>query len=233
MRKTIFLIICMMICGIMLSTCSVAETSDVSNYKRIDGDFSIRNGIFFGMTPTDIIKREDGKGEENSNFPEFINIGYSGFDSLAGIPIEHNNSDVITYRFDKWTNELMEISYWFGYYDYNGTKYFSELKNNISNKYGNPTHDNDGEIFPSPTTKFESDINFLSGTKSYDISNYSEWIVQYDNYYVLIDLYLISGPSSDELSMGYKIITNEEMASYEKGVVQNQQDRMEEINSDL
>ena len=65
--------------SMLLSSTAFAE------FTKMDGDFSIRGGVMFGMSPEEVKDIESGVPSENERNGEFC-LGYAGLDSLAGIP---------------------------------------------------------------------------------------------------------------------------------------------------
>ena len=214
----------------LLISMSVAS----ADFAKMEGDFSIRGGIQFGMTPEEVKSIEKGSASEKEK-KDYFEIGYGGFDSLAGIPIYRAKSDIITYQFDMISKKLVAVNYWFGYYDGSADAYFNELCTTIAAKYGAPYNDNNGKVFNVITPALESWINLINMGFSYKVSNLSDWILEYDDYYVLINVFTLrdADNNSDQLLVGYKFITRDEMARILENAESEIREKEKQRNNDI
>ena len=215
----------LLIFALLLSSAAFAE------FIQIDGDFSIRGGVMFGMSPEEVKAVESGTPSENERNGEF-SLGYAGLDSLAGIPILRNRSDVITYVFPLPGKKLDAVEYWFGYYDGGADKYFEELCGTISNKYGKPLHYNDGKTFARLTPTLETWLSYV-GMGIYKMGQLGEWVIDYGNYYVMIDVFTLRDDGTDQLIVGYKYISAEEMAEIISDAISDEQEKENQRNNDV
>lgn len=205
-----------------------------ADFIKVDGDFSIRGGVQFGMSPEEVKGIEQGTASENEG-SDYFELGYGGLDSLAGIPIYRAKSDIITYKFGLPDKKLKAVSYWFGYYDGSADAYFNELCATITAKYGAPLHNNDGKVFDAITPTLESWLNLINMGFSLKISNISDWILEYNNYYVLIDVFTLRDAknNSDQLLVGYKYITTEEMKLILENAESDAREKENQRNNDI
>jgi len=239
MKKQISLFLVLVLCVCMV-TKAIADTGlsfvavpVLADVKKMDGDFTIRGGVMFGMTPEEVREFEPSNWHENKyGFDKkYENYGVSDLDILAGITIELAKSDMIVYGFDKESRKLKEIYYWFGYFK---DDHFSELRSNIEKKYGEPLHANDGQVFSATTALTVS----TSGASTKILSNCCEWVVQYENYYVIIQAWSFEWDDGGyEIGMGYKVLSADEVdrmtGDYEDGVQDNQQKKEDSVERDL
>lgn len=215
----------LLILALLLSSTAFAE------FTKIDGDFSIRGGVMFGMSPEEVKAVESGTPSENERNGEF-RLGYAGLDSLAGIPIYRNRSDVITYVFPLPDKKLDAVEYWFGYYDGGADKYFEELCTTITNKYGKPLHYNDGKTFSRLTPTLETWLSYV-GMGLYKLGQLGEWVLDYGDYYVMIDVFTLRDNGTDQLIVGYKYISTEEMAGIISDAISDEQEKENQRNNDV
>lgn len=225
--KKLFAILLMLVMLVMLMSCTA-----FAEFTKIDGEFSIRGGVMFGMSPEEVKAIESGTANEEERDGEF-RLGYKGLDSLAGIPIYRNNSDVITYKFPLNEKKLDAIEYWFGYYDGGADKYFDDLCSAITGKYGEPLHFNDGNTFSRMTPTLEKWLSYV-GMGLYSLRQMGEWGLDYGDYYVLIDVFTLRDDSAtDQLIVGYKYFSAEEMSKLIADAITDEQEKESQRNNDI
>ena len=168
---SILLVLSVIICGI---GSAIAE------------DFSVRNGIQFGMSVDEVKKIEKDNGLDDndmyldglSNDGTWYQVAY--ITSIAGI----EDSRVI-YKFDKDSKKLAAIDYNLGSNldDETALSLLLLMKQNLADKYGEPIHSSytDGTVFPIVSDILMTAQSLLAGTEYY------EWLVKHEDYYVLID----------------------------------------------
>lgn len=199
---------------------SLAEGS----FSKQEGDFAIRNGLRFGMSIEEVCSLEktygtsiDGTIESPEN-ESYNPTGYLKMVKYNPVTLMDYSQSTLSFYFDN-SEKLMSIGYVFGISSDNPPSYatvFSEMKTLLTNKYDAPYNDND---FVSPnltTSMFSDDIanyalyNSMGMGSSFYALN--QWIVEYDDYYVLIDLYswnMFANVSHTYL--GYRILSPEEL----------------------
>lgn len=195
--------------------CLVAWSSASAEYTTMEGDFSIRDGVKFGMTPEEIKSIEDSsflekEAEQEIDGRNYYSVEYSGYLSLAGIKINRgplgNHSGSIDFRFNPLSRKLERILYHFGYNE--NLQTFNTLNEIVTEKYGEPIHKNDGLLFPA---SYISDIPLRWGGNA-KVFSYSEWLVKYDAYYVLIDEFAWGQDTPGYCQLEYIYVSNERMA---------------------
>lgn len=147
-------------------------------------EFSVRNGIKFGMTLDEVKAIEAANGNENGE--EFgRTISYENV-SVAGYP-----GTSIEYWFDD--GSLFQIVYFIGDDTDDETEEFaakavSELATSLEEKYGEPAYAGGKVVAPTRSEKFDS---YIGQGMFYKIPAFSEWLIKKANGYVNIDLFLL------------------------------------------
>lgn len=217
MKKFISILLAMII--------AMASVSAFAEATAMEGEFSIRNGIKFGMTIDEVEKIETGINSlspGNREYAENKDTMSYYVDSIAGINLVRAASDTIEYSFCKETGELEAVSYWFGY---DIAREYDSLKSAYQSKYGMPIHENDGHLFDITPPVLESSMTgFYS--QVYDLTAYCEWLVKYEDCYVVLDIFTLD---NNQMYAEYMRITNEEM---EQLAVDNSA-KKEQRNSDI
>lgn len=200
---------------------------------KMEGEFSIRGGVKFGMTIEEVQAIEGtGKIWEDWNSYVLGNVTSLSYheDSLAGISCQGGFNN-LEYYFGVDDN-LRGIRYWYGFFSSALAKdYFDELYEALSQKYGEPLDDSNAlaGVFASPACD-----SFFEG--SVTIPMISQWMIEYDDSYVIIDLIIQStGTHSKtfEPMIGYREITQEEMNSIWTEVIKDAEKKLNERDSDL
>lgn len=213
MKKNLF---CWVLIIVLLVSCQIAHADDT---------FSIRNGIQFGMSMEEVCNAEraygtsidgaiSGPEESDYNPTEYMQLVKYTYVTLMDYP-----QSVLSYYFDS-NGELMSIGYVFGIGSKNPPSYsavFSEMKELLINKYGTPYNENEFLSGDLATSMLSDDIYTCSllqsvgmGANFYDLN---QWIVEYSDYYVLIDLYNLKLFSSTHTYLGYRILSPEEFST--------------------
>lgn len=233
MKKLISLLIAMII--------TVGSMSVFAETTVMEDDFSIRNGIKFGMTVEEVREIEEGEVSGNTVEVEIYNsslmgtvkkVGYHK-ESIAGIPCTGNGENLM-YYFNINSGLLEEIGYWYGYYDSaSGKEYYNELYNLMCEKYGNPLHDNDGKLFDIITNAFVNYFLFSSGGSSPKI-RYAEWLKEFNDTWVVVDVVLNEMTAGKpELVVGYRSVSKEEMTKLVGNAAREEAEKTKERNSDI
>ena len=207
---------------LLLIPCSV----NADEIKQLNGDFSIRNGIRFGMTSQEILQAEGSNGTLSERDGE-VRVGYH-INSIAGVPIGRAASDTLIYHLDKYSsgNQLSGIDYWSGYYD-NTSKakdYYPQIYNSMTAKYG----ESFGEFVPFYTNSFSVNvIDCIRYSSSTTVQGFAQWIVRYDGYYVVISTAHLESNGSAQLFITYQRVETGLMEYYLKDL-----DHSVNVNSD-
>ena len=139
----------------MLVICSIGNS--------FADDFSVRNGIQFGMSVDEVKQIEKSNGMPDDNIyldgldylKTCYQVGYKNT-SVAGV----NNIDVI-YTFNKDTKILEHIKYQLGVDSTEeANSAYNSMAKSLTDKYGEPRHT--------------------------DTASYNEWIVDFDDYSIII-----------------------------------------------
>lgn len=251
MRKVISSFLLAIFC-ITISFSALAEIKPIlfdlskqDNINIIDGSFSIRGGVQFGMNFEEVKNIDEADyvtdASTSSNY-SFV-VGYGGLDSLAGIPIlsvsypsssadaPSNPENLVKYYFDD-NGKLKEIGYFFGYSGINSRKNYDELYRNLANKYGSPLPMMGNEYFSDCSEALQNTLRNYEKSNSWNNGwfSISQWIVKYNDYYVNIDLIL---NMDDSIRIGYKQISFEEMERIVNEAETIIQNKNEEITNDL
>ena len=196
---------------LILACLFVSFDSFAIEVNKKEGDFSILNGIQLGMSLQQIEQCMGRKSEHGVN--EFESVSFKE-ETIGGIPIgemAHNN---VRFQFDsKAKVNCTNIGFWSGYYDgqYDSTKRsFKALCDGLSSKYGKSFTPTDANFF----SKFSNDhYNTLFGNNLIDAK---EWIVEYENYYVVIFATLTFQiyRDSSSFNISYNLVSRSEMDEY-------------------
>ena len=171
----------------------VENEYDVKNYNSIvnmPGDFSIMNGIMFGMSKEKIIDIE--KQINHSSDPyAWEAAGKIKHDSLSFYSCKTTFFDAESreYCFDN-NGKLTHICFLLGLDDtkndeLNRKNYESACKKLVS-LYGTPCYKNDGNFFPLFSDRLDRWRDSIQC-----MQEYSQWVLKYDDYYVLSEVFLV------------------------------------------
>lgn len=183
MKKILVLIIAMMIVVIPFST--MAEYTTLS----FDTDFSIRNGVYFGMNKPQVIEKESEQGNKEGEVYRSVSIAHRASELRGETAYVDKNSYVVNttvagqdalaiYTFDQ--DEKMNSLRYLTCSSFSSTP----LLETLMAKYGLPT-------FAEPASPFESKaFNYYAlCDRSWRavLHEYAGWLVQYKDTYVLIE----------------------------------------------
>ena len=193
MKKTVSVFLILTILMVCIIGNTVAE------------DFSVRNGIQFGMSRDEVKDKEKENGIGNA-----IDIDRSELLRYADVKVAGIDDCYISYYFSLET--MIEIEYSLGG-DYTKADkeihqkaIFDEMETTLKEKYCDPIHVSDGSVFPLYT-------DAMNTAMRHAIMNYNEWLVNYDDYSVLIDevFWKTENDKFFYVSIGYKYISNKEI----------------------
>lgn len=200
-------------------------------------DFSVRNGIQFGMSVDEVKQLEKDNGmpdynlylEDNYGIYTYFCLGYDT--SLAGI-----DGSRLIYCFDNKTNRLKEIKYELGSRYKDSEKAMSIYKTvteTMIQKYGIPDYSSsyNGKVFPILT---ESMLEAAINATSYDDMVFNEWVITNDDYYILINcVYFDSSAGGSFCTVGYAYITKEEVKEADEGIDNRKKEEQRQRDKDL
>lgn len=212
----------LLVIACFVSGSALAET----DIKIIDDEFEIRSGIRYGMTMAEAKEIEDKNGVECSNMEYSTGgITYENI-SIAGIPnswlrFSGNGFDYEKY-FDYILNDESPMEYLEEYintaplamieYNFGGIgtadqakAVFSIMNGSLISKYGEPFTTDFNSRLSIETTSFLDKYN--------DLDAFSEWLVKYQDCYVLISLIANGGSRTTFCILLYRFVSFEEMDS--------------------
>ena len=216
------------------------DKSERDTIRKVEGVFSIRGGVQFGMTVDEVKQIDKAVYIENTTHNSGYSyvMGYGGLDSLAGIPIlippdssSPGAGNMINYYFDD-SGKLKEIGYDFGILGIESLNYYNELQANLMNKYGDFFSYPTNSYFPEPPEVTKITLRKFEETNNGNDFwvRHTGWILKYDDCYVVIESIL---NSDDNLRLGYKMITFDEMEAIVNDAESVVQNRYDEIEHDL
>ena len=186
----------------------------------IGEDFSVRNGISFGMTLDEVNAIETQNGLPSGDI--ILDYGDAGLydllrynpSEIMGIPT--NNGEVsLLYRFRiSDSHKLYEVAYFYGDMKDQIDTYYSTLKENFVTTYGIPLHDNDGKFFDVRSIMFNMRVNADKTFGTNYLGKYCQWLIQYNDYYVDIDLFTENYQGEKRLYVGYRALSEDEVKEY-------------------
>lgn len=203
---------------------NIPAASASTQYAVKDGDFSIRNGIHFGMSKSDVIESEKEYGtsvdyKEDAPAHDFNPTGYQNRLMYKSITLMgYPNSNLYMY-FDS-NDKLMSIGYAFGItsdYPPSYETVYTDVKELLIEKYGNAYITNSflseelvGSMFGDDLYSYTVFRAFSNKPAFYKMD---QWVVEYDNCYVIIDLYSWTMGSTAHTYLGYRGISPTEFDS--------------------
>lgn len=206
-----------------------------STYVNAD-DFSIRNDIHFGDSIETVKEKEvlgfcyeSPTSDEDGLMGLMSNIG-----TIAGI----DDSQVTYYFYD---NELCEIDYGLDTTERNLNTLksnYNDIYDGLIRKYGKPLYnDSKKEGKHEILTNVSTYVNSWLGI-SYSALDYNEWVKEYDNYNIKIDLSCTYKPTDNGIEsaciyVGYKYFTDETIQEIQEKDKIKQEEKQKLIDDDL
>ncbi len=194
------------------------------------GVFTIRGGAQFGMSIEEIDAIEAANGTTRRNIKSEYNTLSLKEEYIAGVSIGRcaETQDNVTYYFDE-NNRFIELYYWFGYYD-SSSQYksaFNDIVSALTNKYQQPIHFNDGDIFSIEGRAWDYFPSVFT------LSDYAQWLLQFESGYVLCDVVGSYSKNSHQISMNYKYLTEKEMNTILQSFADEDAQRKNSIDKDI
>ena len=184
-------------------------------------DFSLRGGVKYGMTESEVKETEKSNG--NSISPSEVSpqtdknvkgIRYKDI-SIAGL-----DNCTLDYYFSK-DGKLIEIDYFLGPNGYappSGT--YESMKETLTSKYGEPVINATGDMLDLTSYSLADNLLLYSllGGK---FNGLCQWMVEYDDCVAVIEIYNF-GMSNPIPYVDYRLYTKEEV----QAVIQENTDQM-------
>lgn len=215
--------------------------ASAASATRMEGNFSIRNGITYRMTADEIMAAERAYGTDMSNagtvnsvISVVDNTSPKGYSYLPGIRMNRlkllgktANNGSLLFLTDK-NGLFCEMIYdihagddeQFFYPGNEAKEDYARLKSDLTNKYGKPIGEvtsGKGSLLGAHTYAFLEPTGF---SFSYTSSYCTQWLIQYDDCYCIIELFIrdaytdsqrLLGYVSD-LILAYRLVTESELA---------------------
>ena len=223
---------------ILLVQTSFAEALEI---PHIDGNMELRGGIYFGMTLADVVKFEESKGnvdyETTSSDDKIYTKRIDYTTEIAGVD---NNYSHLRYFFDQ-QDVFVGMGYNFGEGNHpvNGKEIYDEMYATIVQKYGEPKT-KDSLISSSVYTQELFDSLYMQALSksfgsSYSVMDLAQWLVSYDDCYLLIDMHITQySPSSNPfLNIGYRVFRDSEYQSLIENDIGETEEYNQKRNDDL
>ncbi len=211
-----------MIFGVLvLLFLALISCSALADTTRIEEDFSVRNGIKFGMTLEEVDSIEFiSNGPPHGDV--ILDYGDAGlYDLLRYNPTEimgipTNNGEVsLLYRFRiPDDHKLYEVAYFYGDMKDKIDTYYSTLQESFIATYGAPLHEDDGKFFDVRSIMFNMRVNADKTFGTDYLGKYTQWLVQFNDYYVDIDLFTENYKGEKRLYVGYRALSADEVNEY-------------------
>ena len=187
--------------------------------------FTLRNGIHFGESPSDVKSRETlslSSEDENTLVYKGTVASYDG---------------TVEFTFGE-TGGLTDMCYEIGESGNSSSheSIYDSLKAGLVKKYGDPLALPDGKPHPVHGKAYEKvfaeiTASLASSVKSAKIVNYDEWLLEFDDCAVKIDL--IDSCSGAVNDMEYRVLLSYHFASGEEINKIPEEDRTEAIDKDI
>lgn len=192
---------------------SMASVSAFAEATVVDGEFSVRNGIKFGMTVDEVasVEKENGntaayKIMDMDTPVEPLNwIRYDGCVNIASVEMS-----TLDYLFTG-DGSLKGISYSLGNADYNRIDAYPMIQESLCAKYGEPALVGlDSVLMDTSSYSLIDEVESMEIFKmlgmKWEVTDINQWLIKYPEYYVVIDVF-----KSDWMChVGYRMFTFEE-----------------------
>lgn len=225
LRKNAFLrLICITLVSLILilSTTAMADTS-IPTYNE---NFSIRNGVCFGMEKSEVEKKEHEQGNlegelyytiSNALLQAYL-FGITTLDDFERYIVDTTvagENCLAIYTFDE-TGKMDSLRYLV-----NSTHQSCSLTETLMSKYGSPLFIKEVSPFESKALNFYRACSFPHGAT---LSAYSGWLVRYKNYYVLIESVQFNAAKDGHYyeNITYTPISDQQYTDYQNSLIQEQ-----------
>lgn len=204
-RIVIIILILLSIC----TSCSPKEAEKAENFR-------IRDGITYRMTTDEVKAFEDSLGNADLLHETFESQLHYFHLTVAGIA-----QSSIEYKFDE-DDFLYEIAYRFedismqSPYERPAAIFF-EVKERLTQSYGEPIYAGDGKIHPLHSDDYGFYLRMTNRDSAYKILDYSEWLIEYDDCWVVIDLSLVK-MGGHYCTMAYRTVSHEDMKLVQESI---------------
>lgn len=227
--------------------------SAYADTTRMKGNFTIRNGIAYRMSRENIVAAEKAYGTtqeaKNTTFlvldndaPEgYTDVDIVRFNRMTLLGEEHDHCSLI-YFLDK-NERLTGMHYSINTGDYDKYNYprtdaqsdYSRLKSDLIAKYGQPignVANGKGSLLAAHTYSYLA----ASTLVTYTASNCTQWLVQYDDCYCIVELFIRDGSSMQQILdhvggvyLSYRLVTAEELNELMQEAQQQQNEQYRDI----
>lgn len=224
--------------------------------KRIEEKFTIRNGITYHMHRNDVITAEKEYGTEGSMRDDVMTVldsessnGWSSYvDTVRYWPsggVLGKNSGILNYIFDD-NEQLIGLFYSISHGDNDKNFYpgseaqtdYKRIRSNLIEKYGEPigeVKNGNGKLLGAHTHRYLQAASFEDVIYTY--SNCTQWLVQYDDCYCIIELLIQDSIMEmmslagyvQNLSLAYRLVDQNELNM----LMNETQQRINEKNRDI
>lgn len=237
--------------------------ASAASATRMEGNFSIRNGITYRMTADEIMAAERAYGTDMSDawiadarIGESVisvvdNTAPEGKSLMGGVRINRlkllgklSDYGSLLFLVDE-NGYFCEMIYQINAGDYEQFSYpgdearedYARLKSDLTNKYGKPIGEvasGKGSLLGAHTHSFNQAGYFGI---VYTFSDCTQWLLQYDDCYCVIELFIRDGLTSTDrllgrvgsLHLAYRLVTADELAELLDDAKQRQKDATRDI----
>lgn len=230
--------------------------ASAASATRMEGNFSIRNGITYRMTADEILAAERAYGTDMSmagigDFGVLDNTAPDGETYVDCVRINRlkllgktSNYGNIRFLLDE-NGRFFEMLYnihagndeQFFYPGREAREDYARLKNDLKNKYGQPigeVNSGKGSLLGAHTYAFNEAGSFGI---VYTFSDCTQWLIQYDDCYCIIELFIRDHYAEPQITLGYvsglflsyRLVTENELAELLDDAKQRQKDATRDI----
>ena len=226
----------------LMMICTSTSYAEIPNIPHISENLELRGGISYGMTKNEVTQFETEKGNtdyktKDSSDAKVYNYCIDYTTEIAGVNSQYSH---LTYYFDE-QNNLLGMGYSFGDGDHpvNGNNIYDKMYSTIVQKYGKPM--SVGDLISSSIysqilydSLYMKAILKMAGVNS-PITKVAQWIIAYDDCYLLIDIHIWAFDSSSDpfLNIGYRLFSESELRSLIGNDAAKQQETDQKRNDDL
>ena len=232
--------------------------ASAASATRVEGNFSIRNGITYGMTADEIMAAERAYGTDMSDAGKGNGVisvvdtnAPEGYSYMPGIRMNRlkllgklSDYGSLLFLVDE-NGHFCEMIYQINAGDYTQFSYpgdearedYARLKADLTNKYGKPIGEvasGKGSLLGAHTHSFNEAGSF---GVVYTFSDCAQWLLQYDDCYCIIELFIRDGITSTDrllgnvasLHLAYRLVTANELNELLDDAKQRQKDATRDI----